>query len=565
MTKGSYTTTRMKVSPPPLTDLHFNPRVFGYHELYGGISRQTLDPLAFRMPIVAAELADKWLEVATETPSTSRAVGIAVERFLDDVGGQLRSVRKVGDMRLSDIRRRHIDAWEMRLFARHRASGTDTHYRYSVHMFALLRRIESDAPGSLHPEVVDRLEQESRLQHVRNPGLEPFTTNETKRLRAAAHRTVFRALQSTLAQSANRNVLVALHVLLALSTGEPPEVIRGLSVDHLQVTAPSEHDAATARMTPRDRMIWLAEQDAIDAFAVTFVKHRAGGEERREVYTRTSRAAYAALRALLVLTAADARGSTEDSLWLTRRRSGVVSQPPWNSAEWSLKHWIERENLDVEAPLVWNRLRKVVTAREAVRDGGLYLRRERRHTTGVFFNHYSQSAVLRAHAGKLLVETIQGYFDAAVQTSVVVTPEAEQLLLDGQNCDALPADTAASLLRGDLDGPHTACRNPEDSPFETAGETCGQATTGKCFGCPNALITQSHLPAAVLIRDLSDPRRAADPAVWLATWKDIHEFVTAIVLPAFSEEQIAVASALSTSVPIDLGVANDMRGADRDV
>ena len=209
--------------------------------------------------------------------------------------------------------------------------------------------------------------------------------------------------------------------------------------------------------------------------------------------------------------------------------------------------------------------RATQATREAVRDGGLYLRRERRHTSGVFFNHYSQSAVIEARGGALLVQGIQGYFDAAVHGAVVVTPEAEQLLLDGQECDALSVDMAASLLSGDLDGPHTACRNPEDSPFEPAGETCGQATTGKCFGCSNALITQSHLPAAILIRDLSDPRRAADPAAWLATWKDIHEFVTAIVLPAFSEEQVAAASELVASVPVDLGVANDMRGANQDV
>jgi hypothetical protein len=565
MTKGSYTTTRIKVSPPPLTGLHLNPRVYEYEDLSGGTWRRTLEPLAFPIPIVAAELADKWLEVSAETPSAGVTLGVAVERFLDDVGGQLRAVRKVGDMRLSDIRRRHIDAWEMRLLTQHRASGTNTHYRYSVYMLALLRRIESDAPGSLHPEVVDRLEQDSRLRHVRNPGLEPFTTNETKRLRAAAHRMVFRALQSTPAQSANRNVLVALNVLLALSTGEPPEVIRGMSVDHLQVTASSAYDEATARMTPRDRMTWLAQQDGIEAFAVTFVKNRAGGEERREVYTRTSRAAYAALLALLVLTAEDARGSTEDSLWLTRRPSGVLAQPRWNSRGWSLKRWIESQGIEVEGPLVWSRFRKVVVAREAVRDGGLYLRRERRHTSGVFFNHYSQSAVIEARGGALLVQGIQGYFDAAVHGAVVVTPEAEQLLLDGQECDALSVDMAASLLSGDLDGPHTACRNPEDSPFEPAGETCGQATTGKCFGCSNALITQSHLPAAILIRDLSDPRRAADPAAWLATWKDIHEFVTAIVLPAFSEEQVAAASELVASVPVDLGVANDMRGANQDV
>ena len=44
MTKGSYTTTRIKVSPPPLTGLHLNPRIFEYEGLYGVTLRVTLEP-----------------------------------------------------------------------------------------------------------------------------------------------------------------------------------------------------------------------------------------------------------------------------------------------------------------------------------------------------------------------------------------------------------------------------------------------------------------------------------------------------------------------------------------
>lgn len=565
MTKGSYgtpATPALSAQESALTS--DDPRTYTWR-YYGSMITTSITPSDFFLPLLAGELADKWLEVAHDDGQSIPEVLTAIRGFLTHVGKQPLVAGAAESFGLGDLRRRHLDTWEMDHLVAHRTAKTDTHYRRVIFLFALLNRIHHDTPDVLHPEVVRRLEGQIRLRHRRNEGLPAFSASEVRKMRSRAHRLVYGHLRlgtdGKLVPAPPPEVLVAAHVLLSLATGEPPEVIRTLEVDHVIATASAEHDRAVEGMTPANRLAWLAQRDLIEQYAVTWTKNRAG-ETYQDVYTRHDHAVHRTLTALIQLTAGLRERSGLAALWQQERVDGRVTQPVWNTQPFNLRRWITKAGLQVREPLVWGRFRKVVVAGEALSNPRRYLHSRRRHTAETFFRHYTNSEVLRAKAGRLLIDSVNDMFEAAVAGPTVVTPDAEQLLAEGREAPGIDAATAAALLQGDLDGPQAACRDPKDSPYEELGVVCTKSMTGTCFGCGNALITRRHLPAALAIAEVADPARAADPQVWLDHWKPIYQAITQVILPAFSPEDLEEARQRISSVPLDLGTRNDMRGVD---
>ena len=556
--RGSYATPEVPADGPRHPEQGDGPFTYEW-TVYGDTKRHTLDPASFATPVVATELGRTWLQVLTEFGRYESQLANGLREFLASLGQLPLSDADKARFALRDLRRAHIDLWELAMLARHREAQTDTAYRKVVYLFALLRRHEDDHPGTLHEGVKDRLERQPRLWHHRNDGLPALSKEEAREWRRWAYLKVRNAL--TLPDKGIRDIDVhaATHVLLSLSTGEPPEVLRTVTVEDIEATTTPEVEASLVSMSPGERLAYLAENDLVERLRVRYTKNRAG-EVYDEVYARRDTAPFKAFRWAIMLNAAARAESGNPALMLMRDHKGVVRQPPWGREEYRLASVAARNSLSFTGPNYWARLRKTVTTREALANPRAYLSQGRRHSPETFFGSYTNSPVLRAEAGRILVDGVHDLFERALTGPTIVTAEAEDALRSGADAPGIDEATADALLSGRLDGPQAGCRDPLSSPYEAEGNVCTRSMTGTCFGCPNALITRHHLPAAIAIQELAHPDRAANPETWLQHWKPIYDTITEVILPAFTPEQVTEARERANLTPIDPGVLNDMRG-----
>ncbi|OHU01691.1 hypothetical protein BKG61_08760 [Mycobacterium syngnathidarum] len=334
-----------------------------------------------------------------------------------------------------------------------------------------------------------------------------------------------------------------------------------MTVHDIEATPLAEADDALSGSSPIDRLGYLAENGLIELFRVRYTKNRAH-ETYDEVYGRRDTAPFTAFRWALMLNAAARTESGNPLLILMKDERGIIKQPPWRRDPYLLSAVAARNGLPLSGPNQWVRLRKIATTREVLADPRAYLSSGRRHSAKTFFGHYTNSSVLRAEAGRILIDSVDDIFDTVTIGPTIVTPDAEQAIQAGADAPGIDSATAHALVDGQLDGPHAGCRDPLDSPYETKGTVCTKSITGTCFACPNALITLHHLPAALAIQDMTHPDRAADPRTWQTHWKPIYDTITEVILPAFTREQVQHARRQANLTPIDTGVLNDMRGSD---
>ena len=532
---------------------------------YGRIERHLINPSDYTTPTLVAELAGPWTEVCAEVPGAVVELGSAVRSFARHVGDQLKSVETSFDFGLKNLRLRHLDSWEIDRLKHQSIDRTDTPYRNVVYFFSLLRRIGADNPGLLHPLIENRLTKPTRLSHLRNGGTADHPDSEIRRIRSAAHRIVYQAR----IEAANNtdflplpHVMVALHILMSLTTGHPPEVLRSVALPDLIVTPVVGGRALDVDESADERLTRFAKGALIQTLAVTYTKTRAG-IMFDDVYDRArNRAIIRTFAAALELTENARKLTTDRSLLLTVDKTSV-GQVDWRTGPANLGKWYFKyvQGEPIQGPFRFSRLRKVTLRKEVLADPVRYLRDGRRHTSRTLFASYTNSAVLRAEAGKLLVGAISDYFALAIGPTVV-TPGAEELLRQGLSVEGLNAETGSALLGGRLNGALTACRDPENSPHAEAGKVCPVSRSGSCFTCANAIITQEHLPAVILLKEVSDPNRQSDEALWQQAWEPTFR-MTSQILTLFPKQAVDEAAERIGSVPIDLGIRNGQRGEDQ--
>lgn len=560
--RGSYSTPDGPKESVPLVVRNGEQFTFEW-SIYGDKRSKNIKPASFETPVIAAELATTWVQVLREFGRYEASLTSGLLDLLRSMGALPLTEDQKSRFALRDLRRAHLDLWELNMLARHRTAKSDTAYRMVVHVFALLRRHEDDHPGTLHTEVTDRLARQPRLWHHRNEGMPALSEEETRTWRRWAYQKMKSALALPDRGISDIDVQTATHVLLSLATGEPPEVLRTLTVHDIEATAVHAAGDNVTGLSPIDRLGYLAENDLIELLRVRYTKNRAH-ETYDEVYARRDTAPFTAFRWALMLNAAARADSGNPLLILMKDERDIIKQPPWRRDPYLLSAIAARNSLPLSGPNQWARLRKVATTREVLADPKSYLANGRRHSAKTFFGHYTNSTVLRGEAGRILIDSVNDMFDSAIGGPTIVTPDAEQAMRDGVDAPGIDPGTASALVAGQLDGPHAGCRDPLDSPYEKKGTVCTKSITGTCFACPNALITLHHLPAALAIQDMAHPDRAADPRTWQTHWKPIYDTITEVVLPAFTPEQVQQARQRANLTPVDAGVFNDMRGIQED-
>ncbi len=516
-----------------------------------------VDPCKYRCPDVAAELADLFIPIYPEVLGSTESVVPGMRSFLEWLSQEIGPVPQS----LAEVTAVHIQGWERSLHKHlEEFPGGKPHSKF-VHLRALLLRISQDEPDRIHPTLHALLNSPivTTLPEMRPVGgLTPFTADEHRRILHAAYRDVVEGLRLAAdgqIEHLSRRMpamLPALHVLLSIGTGEPPEVLREVLLSDIRPLVP-----AAEMTTPADdeRAAWLQgiALSRPSGYYVQFCKERAHMVYNTLV-TRRNRHSCFALEASLAITAPFRIPGGSDALWVDEQ-----GRHAWFKDRKGLSSWLKSHGINVDGAKAFARFRKAVVGAEAMASPAAYLAMAQRHRPGTFFRSYADSEVMRAHSGRILMGAIESAFEEAIHPTVV-TPSDVRRIEQGSipNHLRLDADEQRALLAGDMEGPHAACRDPLHSPFDRVGEACGSSATGLCFVCPNAVITERHLPALVFFASHLNPHRAGDIEAWKRTWEPVWSSITQGILPRFDDALVEHARSLIDDVYVDIGVRQDL-------
>ena len=528
---------------------------------YERVANSWIKPLDYKCAMLAAELADLFATTQPEIKGSTQGVLSGLRKFMR----WMSALPQANTMRLRDVTDTDIYAWEAALKAHQQVTGSNGPYDDFVNFRVLLLRIAHDHPSRLDPSVHRFLASPIvtiLIFFKPDRGLPPFSHDEHLQIVKAAYRDVsngYKLLQAgdreTLDKVLSRT-LVALHVLLAMGTGEPPEVLRRIQLHHIKPEAPN------ATKAPKDSFghaNWLDKivQGAPPTYSVQTYKGRAH-QLRTTFISHLAHYSCFALEASVRITHPFREPDGSSALWIDRK--GIHAE--FGKGQ-NLSWWLKHHGIKVAGSASFARFRKRVVGREVIRNAASAFASKTRHTPEMFFASYTENEELQAHAGRERVEASNDAFERA-RGATVITPDKAQQYRNGQSLAGVELSSAQinAVLDGELDGEHAACVDPLNSPHEPKGTTCSMSATGMCFACPNAVITAAHLPAVVFIADYLSPSRVGDRAAWERTWGPIWLDVTEHILPQFDPVLVEQARTQHGDVYIDLGLVQDIGALD---
>ncbi|WP_369254136.1 hypothetical protein [Streptomyces sp. R35] len=207
--------------------------------------------------------------------------------------------------------------------------------------------------------------------------------------------------------------------------------------------------------------------------------------------------------------------------------------------------WAERHGLigDDGKPLqmMVTRIEKTVEVRTANQVGGHLPSARVTNTADTSFTHYLRKDPFVAEwAADVLTEPIT---DAEESARAVV------VRLGGGSAAAVPNQVREQAAAGELDTLACACTDIEHSP---GGGRCRQSFL-TCFGCPNALVMERHLPALLALAEvLREDLQRRDAAQWTARYGTTWQILTHDILPWFSPARRAAAQQRQPHLMLDL-------------
>ena len=528
---------------------------------YERVANSWIKPLDYKCAMLAAELADLFATTQPEIKGSTQGVLSGLRKFMR----WMSALPQANTMRLRDVTDTDIYAWEAALKAHQQVTGSNGPYDDFVNFRVLLLRIAHDHPSRLDPSVHRFLASPIvtiLIFFKPDRGLPPFSHDEHLQIVKAAYRDVsngYKLLQAgdreTLDKVLSRT-LVALHVLLAMGTGEPPEVLRGIQLHHIKPKTPN------ATKAPKDSFKhanWLDEivQGAPLEYFVQTSKDRAHQLRTASISRRHPYSCFA-LEASVRITQPFREPDGSSALWIDRK--GMYAK--FDNGQ-DLRWWLKLHGVKVAGRASFARFRKRVVGDEVMRNAASAFASKTRHTPEMFFTNYTNDEDLQAHAGRERVEASNDAFERA-RGAAVITPGKALQHRNGQSLAGVELSSAQinAVLDGELDGEHAACIDPLNSPHEPKGAVCSMSATGMCFACQNAVITAVHLPAVVFIADYFRPSRVGDRAAWERTWGPMWLAVTEHILPQFDPVLVEQARTQHGDVYIDLGLVQDIGALD---
>ncbi|MFF7117492.1 hypothetical protein ACFY91_35005 [Streptomyces albogriseolus] len=218
--------------------------------------------------------------------------------------------------------------------------------------------------------------------------------------------------------------------------------------------------------------------------------------------------------------------------------------------EWN--HWVARHGLTADAtdeeaepePLVltMNRLKKTAEVRTTRAVGGHLPSASRTNTPDVSFLHYLRNdPTIRDWAEQILTEALEDTEASAQAFRGRILDE--QMTKEARHDPAATAekldtttDKLTAAMSGELDTLVTSCLDFEHSP-QNDGGLCNVSFL-TCLRCPNALVTEHHLPKLfALLRWLQDELDARGVDDWITRHGITWLIITRLVLPKFTEAQ----------------------------
>ncbi|MCT1365059.1 MULTISPECIES: hypothetical protein [unclassified Microbacterium] len=517
------------------------------YELPSGVRRLRLIPAQLDAPLLGKELAIAWVALARHNANALPSLRTAIPRFCTIVARQP-GFDPLHDG-LEDLRRRHLDAWERVLLDDQAERGTEFPYRLAIYLSALLRWIEDEQPGRLHPSVVARTAEKTRLTPADSHPLEEFSKRELFHIRRAALE-LLKPMEEK-ATSCAPDTLIALHILLSLATAQPPEVLRVLTMDDVLAATTDQRGADMDTAA-------LAAAGLATSYSVMMHKWRAHSSTEETFLRKRHARIVRLLDDLISRTNALRERSSLRSLWLTVNSRGEIRRPDWSQP--SLSDWLKKYvKEEISRPHDWRRFRKSSIARDVIDNTATFLATQHRHSPATFFDNYTASPSMRSHLRKLWGQTAGDMHKRAMGPTVVVDGEVVRTDAANQNIAIVSSADVPLSSAGGL----TGCIAPEQSPYAKEGEACPVSRAGKCFTCPNAVITAEHLPAIVLFNEITSPDAAASFSTWSSVWSEIHDS-TNTILSLFPEASVAEARQHTPEVLVDLGLRQGLRGRDLD-
>ena len=228
-----------------------------------------------------------------------------------------------------------------------------------------------------------------------------------------------------------------------------------------------------------------------------------------------------------------------------------------------LSRWVERHGLvadgDGAAPLqlTMNRLKTTVEVRTARAAGGHLPSASRSNTFDVSFLHYLRNDPrIREWAEKILTTALEDAQHSAESFQVRILDDAGRRDFERDpevvaSKMGTTAETIKQAVNGDLDTLASACLDFEHSP-PSGGGVC-EVSFLTCLRCPNALVTDRHLPMLLALADwLQAELDRSTVEAWCGRHGITWLIITRMVLPRFTQAQTDLAQASKPRLPIEL-------------